>query len=261
MQCRVVRKADAPPMRTIVRRFFLLVAVVAATAGAFVWHRTHPGTNPAARGAEIARRKGCFACHGVDGAPGIADPVSPGRGVPGWERSTLASYARDPRRIREWILHGRPRSEGDGAAPSLVPMPAYEGFLSETEVADLVAYVQASAGGSGDPPEAAHQGWRVCARLGCFGCHGAAGIGGVPNPGSLKGVIPGWLDSDYAELVQDEAELREWILTGRVQRLWENPVARHFLERQRIGMPAYADHLSERELDQVIAYVGWLRRR
>jgi hypothetical protein len=81
------------------------------------------------------------------------------------------------------------------------------------------------------------------------------------NPGSLKGYIPPWDGRDFAELVADEAELREWILGGRPRRLRANPLARFLLDRQMIRMPAFRGQIKEEELRALEAYIGWLRRR
>jgi len=140
-------------------------------------------------------------------------------------------------------------------------MPAYEGLLSEQDVDDLVAYFLAVSGWSHEISDAVYEGQKIAQRLGCFGCHGPSGIGGVQNPGSFKGHIPPWQGDDFADLVRNEAELREWIRDGRIQRLWENPLARHYLEAQKIQMPAYRRHLSEMELDKIVAFISWLRKR
>ena len=71
---------------------------------------------------------------------------------------------------------------------------------------------------------AVRTGHAIAERLGCFRCHGPGGRGAGRNPGSLKGYIPPWDGRDFAELVLDEAELREWILGGRPQRLQANPL-------------------------------------
>jgi hypothetical protein len=60
--------------------------------------------------------------------------------------------------------------------------------------------------------------------------------------------------------VEDEAELREWILDGRPQRLQANPLARFFLDRQAIRMRAFRGQIKEEELRGLQAYIGWLRR-
>ena len=60
----------------------------------------------------------------------------------------------------------------------------------------------------------------------------------TPNPGSLWGHIPGWDGEEYAELVRDEEEFRQWVRHGISDRLREGPAARRILEHQVIGMPA-----------------------
>jgi mono/diheme cytochrome c family protein len=113
-----------------------------------------------------------------------------------------------------------------------------------------------------DLPEepAVRTGYAIAERLGCFRCHGPGGRGASRNPGSLKGYIPPWDGRDFAELVLDEAELREWILGGRPQRLQANPLARFFLDRQAIRMPAFRGRIKEEELRALESYIGWLRR-
>ena len=97
--------------------------------------------------------------------------------------------------------------------------------------------------------------------LAAFAVHGPGGRGATRNPGSLKGYIPPWDGSDFAELVEDDAELREWILVGRPQGLQANPLARFFLDRQAIRMPAFRGLITDEELPALEAYIGWLRRQ
>ena len=129
----------------------------------------------------------------------------------------------------------------------------------DAQVDDLVAYVRALAAAEVPEDPAARKGHAVAERLGCFRCHGPGGRGAGSNPGSLKGYIPPWDGRDFAELVVNERELREWILDGRPQRLQANPLARFFLDRQAIRMPAFRGHVTEEELRALEAYIGGLR--
>ena len=134
-------------------------------------------------------------------------------------------------------------------------------MLSPDELDDLVAYFRARSWWTPDIPDAAREGREIAMRLGCFGCHGPSGIGGVPNPGSLKGHIPPWDGHEFDELVHSESELREWILDGPIKRLRDNPLAMHFLEAQKTAMPAYRQYISGDELDRMVAYIQWMREQ
>ncbi len=247
--------------------WFFAGLILHATAGAAAaW------TNPwkqeavaAVRGEEIARKEGCFTCHGAGGRGGIKNPGSAGGEVPGWDGATMAMYVRSDKELYDWVLQGAPkrlRSAPDYAATKgVIPMPAYKGSLSGRDLDDLVAYIRAVAGTRRKMPDVVYEGRRIAVRMGCFGCHGPSGMGGGPNPGSFKGYIPSLTGSDFEELVRDEKELRDWILEGRIPRLWKNPLARRYLARQRVQMPAYRDHLSEVELKQLIDYIRWLRKQ
>jgi len=101
-------------------------------------------------------------------------------------------------------------------------------------------------------------GLELAHRLGCFSCHGPMGTGGVQNPGSLKGYVPGFFGEDYAELVADNEELRQWINDGAVSRLLDNPLARRVLETQALKMPSYGDFLEDEDIDALVELVAWL---
>ncbi|MAE61033.1 MAG: hypothetical protein CMJ49_06720 [Planctomycetaceae bacterium] len=243
---------------TIVILILILVGV-----GLYVWVRRTPETTPAIRGEAVARRLGCFGCHGPQGQGGVSDPTSPGGAIVDWHYATTKMFISSEQDIREWILYGKPTNATARLAiddhATLVPMPAYQGLLSDRELDDLVAYFLAVSGWRDEIPDDAYEGRKIAQRLGCFGCHGPSGMGGVPNPRSFKGHIPPWDGKEFDELVQDDDELREWILEGKTERLWNNPAARFFLERQSTPMPAYHDHLSDAELELLVKYINWLR--
>jgi mono/diheme cytochrome c family protein len=247
------------------RTWGIAAVLAAGVSGVAFCAWRQPEITPAMRGEEVARRAGCFACHGPGGLGGVPDPDSSASTVAGWDPGTAAMYVKSEQEISEWILYGAPRDRDpqpdSQASQALFTMPAYEAWLSEEEVTDLVAYFKAVSGWGPSIPERAYEGRKVAERLGCFGCHGHSGMGGMPNPGSLKGQIPPWDGEAFGDLVRDEGELREWILEGKIGRLWGNPWARHFLDGQIIQMPAYAEFLSGDELEKLLTYIRWLRER
>ena len=232
-----------------------IVGVAAGAAvGAVVWWRT-ASIGSVQRGADLAVANNCLGCH-------------TGAGVsPALPRTFAELDEVDPATLREWILDGMPRHvrldpESRKALESkAVRMPAWRGRLSHAEVDDLVAYVRAMAGADVAEDAVARTGYAVAQRLGCFGCHGPGGRGAGSNPGSLKGYIPPWDGPDFAELVANDSELTEWILGGRPQRLQRNAVARFFLDRQAIRMPAFRGQVSEEDLRALETYIRWLRRQ
>ena len=244
----------------------LLAAVLLAIAVKTAWGYLGGQSvlSAAARGEAIAGRFGCFACHGPRGSGGVADPASPSGNVPGWDRGTMVMYAQSDTDLRDWILHGALQGESVDkhreTSAGIIPMPSYEDELSKGELEALLAYLKVVSNWGDDIPDTAYDGWKVASRMGCFGCHGPGGTGRVPNPGSLKGYIPPWDGDEFAELVRDDDELRAWILDGFPPRLGKNPIARYFLEKQKTPMPAYRDYLSEKEVDNLVAYIRWTRK-
>ena len=234
----------------------------AAVVGAVLLAR-QPETTSAMRGRQLASDLGCFGCHGPEGTGGVADPTAPGGRVPDWRYVTAKMFIQSEQDIRDWIVHGESRSEVRRRAlddrESIAPMPAYGKHLTPQQVDDLVAYFLAVSGWHDAIPDEVFEGRNTAIRLGCFGCHGPSGMGGVANPGSFKGHIPSWTGQEFTELVRDEQELRQWILCGTIERLERNPVGRFFLRRQKTPMPAYEESLSDNQLDKLVAYIQWLR--
>jgi len=241
-----------------------LLGLMLGASGVFlVHHFRSPESTPALRGKALASNLGCFACHGPEGRGGVADPGSRGGTVPGWDGPTVATYALNEAEVVEWILDAKPARlkgvDADAARQPLLPMPAYRGKLSRAELADVLAYFRAVSAFDTNITALAYEGMHEAEKLGCFACHGPGGVGGHPNPGSFKGNIPAWDGEDYAEIVRNEGELREWILDGYPKRLWENPAARHFLQGQVVQMPAYRRVISDDQLAKVMGYLSWRR--
>jgi mono/diheme cytochrome c family protein len=250
------------------RRVILAAALaVLAAAGLLYWHWRTRNIGAVQRGYEIAQEKGCFTCHGPGGLRGMANPGYGLDEVPALAGGLVTMYVEDEAEIREWILDGLPRRIRDDPAQmklrenALISMPAWRDFLSARETDDLVAFVKAVSDLEAPPEGPATQGKEVADRLGCFNCHGPQGRGSPPNLRAFKGYIPAWDGADFTELARNDDEVREWILDGRPKRLENHPVARFFLGRQPIQMPGYRGHITDAEVEQLLAYIRWARSR
>ncbi len=174
-------------------------------------------------------------------------------------------YVDGAEEIRQYILDGvsqrRAKSESASAErdTAAVHMPAYRDVLRSEEVDDLVSFVLAISRMTPVPNAEAAKGREIVGRFRCESCHGVAGSGGVLNPGSYKGYVPGWVGPDLPELVETRAELRQWILEGGIERFTERRLARFFTTRQRLQMPAYRSALTDEDVAAVGAYIRYLR--
>ena len=259
--------------RILAGRWRLLTLVIAtgALATTILAIVRKPHSTAITRGQALSVSMGCVGCHGPSHIEVRPNPGSVQGEIPPLRaRSTLAYYVQSEREIKEWILYGAPeRLRPDGEeldsmgrhsdSSGLITMPAYNGFLSEQQLADLVAYTSYVAELEAPSSSMAKEGRQVAERLGCFACHGIDGRGALANPGSFKGIIPPWDGKDFAELVRDERELRQWLTEGMIDRFESNPLAMYFVDRQVIKMPAYRDLLGENELNALVAYINWLR--
>lgn len=241
----------------------LAVVGLLAFGGLRWWRRGNLGR--VQRGWEVASTKGCFSCHGPGGMKGMANPGHAEEEVPPWTGGLITMYAQNEQELREWILDGMPRrirqdpEQMKQRANAVVEMPPWRGLLSQRELDDLVAYVKAVSDFETPQDDKADEGRRIAERMGCFSCHGPQGRGATPNARAFKGYIPSWDGPDFPELARDDAEIREWILDGVTRRFQQSRLARFFLERQPIKMPAYRGHLTDAEVDRIVDYIHWLR--
>lgn len=256
-------------MRRAIKWLLPAVAVVVLLAAASPWivatYWSTRSTNPVRRGIERASALGCFHCHGDLGRAGIPDPGGNEEDVPGWSGGTWMMYVQDEGEIRDFILNG---SEGqahgeavflpDHEEGSEMLMPAYKDILRGGDLDDLVAAFKVLSGMSRPAADsAARRGYDLARHWECFSCHGAAGSGGLSNPGSFTGFIPGWYGADFEEMVETREEFDGWIRHGSIERLLNNPLPAFFMRRQRISMPTYTDFETE-DLDNLWAYMQWL---
>ena len=222
---------------------------------------------PAARGHRLAVELGCFTCHGPEGGGGTKNPGSQEGEVPAFTEQTQMMYVKTTEDLREYVLDGAPkrrredpdyRARMEGTA---LRMPAYRNFVSARQVEDLVAYLRAASGQLLPELESDQvvRGGELVAQYHCLRCHGDLGAGGIPNPGSFKGSIPGFWGADYDELVRGDDELRQWIAEGAIPRISEHPIGGWFFRRQAVKMPAYGTFLTSDDVAAIAAYVKWVR--
>jgi len=245
----------------VVARRLLLAGVAVAFLVAWAAYRWEVAPPPEVRGHRLAVGLGCVACHDLTGGPGAPNPGSREGHVPGWGGGNAMMYFPDEGDVAAWIRDGAPQRYRDSDAfraerdRRLLAMPAYGPRISDRDLTDLTAFVNAVAGVAAPADGAAAEGYAVAERTGCFHCHGPGGLGGVDNPGSFAGYVPGWQGRGFRALVHDRDELVAWIRDGRTQRTDANPIARHFLRHQQLHMPTYRDHLSAAEIDAIAAYI------
>jgi mono/diheme cytochrome c family protein len=280
-----VEVRQTPPIAVRASVRLLLTVAVLLLAGAQVvtlglplvrTRLTPPEETAAGRGLQLAASLGCFNCHGSDGNGGTrnprfaADSEADERWLPLGEFGDVPAFARmgetgqpSTQDLREYIVDGAPRHKLEDPAyrkriaETALRMPAYRRFVTDREVDDLIAFLEAASRRPPADPLAA-RGAEVAAAAGCFACHGPLGAGGKPNPGSLKGYIPGFLGSDFEELVRNDEELRGWIADGQIERIAQHPVGRHFLRRQAVRMPEFGEFLPPADIDALVAYVKWI---
>ena len=230
----------------------LLVAVASPWMVRTYWAaRT---SNPVRRGLQTAGKLGCFSCHGELGQRGIPDPGVANLNVPTWNSQANARSLRTDSDIRDVISKGSYPPHENPA----IEMPAYEGLLNGSDLDDLVAAFKVLCGRNGPAPASGpRRGLDLALEWRCFQCHGFAGSGGVANPGSFAGFVPGWYGPDFDDLVRTRREFDEWIVEGSLSRLDDHLIASYFTRRQRLSMPAYGE-MSRSDLDDLWAYVLWL---
>ncbi|MFZ0426867.1 MAG: c-type cytochrome [Acidobacteriota bacterium] len=263
----------------MVKKLPLLVGILVVLAAVVLLglvlfkNELFPESSPSQRGLLVAEQSGCFNCHVRLDGRGSANPVKGGdmERVPNFftERHGLDG-------LRQWIRNGmsdarRRRIEAAGNPPAdeALVMPAFAGKLSDSQIEDLVSFVAlAQYGQMAERSEDLPKGEALARRFACYTCHGELGQGGVGNPRSLKGYIPGFFGEDFRALTENgkRQDIREWILDGHSRYFWNQGFAgfypgRYFTERQAIRMPAFRDFLSDDEVETLVDHLIELMNR
>ena len=149
------------------------------------------------------------------------------------------------------------------SVPRKIKMPAYNDLISKSDLRALLVFLQVNQLMNMHSTSA---GQSLAKKYGCFDCHGPLGLGGVVNPRSFKGSIPGWFGLDFDELTNNgnREVIAEWINDGTSSSITgksfgRGMVARHFGESQAIKMPAFNRRIPMEDLNILVDYVLSLR--
>lgn len=244
----------------------------------FLQIEKQPEESPVARGAKLADQAGCFACHGR----GEEEPRFNLRqtGPDKWRAKNNPSLGEGEitkaAELVDWITHGVVADEVEQHKQLFIRMPAYQDRLTAGQISDIAAWILAEGlkaqvdPGAKAPeapagqPLAADQLWvtgdLLARRHGCYQCHGQLGQGGVANPDSFKGYIPGFQGKDFLKLTAngDRTEILHWIDHGRGQSIESGllgRLAKKYLDGQAIPMPGYRDQLAAAEKELLADYL------
>ncbi len=265
-----------------------LLLMAALSAGLIYYHERAPESSPVARGAHLAEAAACYACH----SRGDLDPRVNLRPDPdgGWRLGGIGIIWEEgwlrADEVRDWVTHGVPERRRSRHETLLIQMPAYgdDGHLTPAEIEDVTAWALAegvrrthriprltppadlAAVAALEGDDLFLHGDSLARRYGCYQCHGELGQGGVANPASFKGYIPGFQGEDFLQLTAggDPFEIRHWIEHGRGQSIEGGifgGIAQHYFAQQALPMPAYGDALNEVEVATLIRFLLQLNNR
>jgi len=242
-----------------------------------------PEASPVGRGEKLAHEAGCFACHGRgDGEPRFnlrqANDKWAGKKNPTfWDNGITETKV-----LVEWITDGVTADQAARHKKLFIQMPAYEDRLKPDEIEAIAAWILAeglklnqsgakapaalSAKGPLEPDQLFIAGDHLSRKHGCYQCHGELGQGGVANPESFKGYIPGLFGKDLAKLTAnlDRDEIIYWIDHGRGRAIESGllgKLAKKYLDQQAIQMPAYRDQLTVEEKGLLADYILLLNKK
>lgn len=98
------------------------------------------------------------------------------------------------------------------------------------------------------------RGRRIAERSGCFACHGPEGTRGAANPGRSDRTVPNY-EGELGMYAQSPREVREWIHDGVTRERSNSRSWREDRDRGTLRMPAFGDRLSDRQIDDLVAFV------
>jgi len=224
-------------------------------------------STPYSRGLELVRDNGCMSCHEGSRLSPQGEARTQGA-FAGTLVPPLIGCELSDSEFTSWVLDGSPLGaeslKGASGGLSKLKMPAYKGRLDKKDIADILAWSQIAghqAGGAAQRPESRiARAEALAEQHGCFECHGPLGQGGVKNPGSLTGQIPGFAGEELKHLCDDSdpVAVEDWIRRGRSERFLSgdpfSAAGRWFMNRQLTKMPGYDETLSDEEVQLLVEY-------
>lgn len=276
-----------PPDSGRVLGWLLLGLLAAAVAGTVLFQvEKRPEDAPVGRGQKLAQQAGCFACHG--GGDGEVrfnlrqanDKWAAKSNPTFWDGGITEAEV-----LKEWITNGVTADHAERHKKLFIQMPAYKDRLRPDEIDAIAAWILAEglkftqtpaalkekpAAGSGsrpaNPDELLATGDRLSRRHGCYQCHGELGQGGIANPDSFKGYIPGFFGEDFRKLTAngDRGEVLYWIDHGRGRAIESGPLgrlAKYYVAGQATKMPGYRDQLTADEKELLADYLLLLDKK
>ncbi len=240
MATKKARRSAVPHRRAfpVFLRVFLIVGVLAVFGLPVLQRGLWRWNERSAVGAAVdaVRGSGCLACH-MTMTSGL-------RWRGGGDGGTDLSA------IDQALAEGRPAVVGLAG-----PMPSYAKRVSRRELERLRmgAAVFACLAGVPDDPEL-RTGLQIAREMGCFDCHGPLGAGGVSNPGTVGGRVPGFYGRAFAREVETVSGIETVVRQGRpAKRAWWS-----VRKRPPLDMPAYGDRLDSVEIQLVVYAVQTL---
>ena len=214
-------------------RWTILVAIVLVAVAPLIHRSVWRWGERSERGAavEAFRSHGCLTCHPQSdtGLRWRSDGDSP-------QNSAV---------IRNALERGRP------VVPDMPgPMPAYSTKVGTGTFGRLVLGAEVFAGliTVSDETEV-RIGLTIAGEMGCFNCHGPMGAGGVANPGTVGGRVPGFYGTSFAHQTASLDGIEGIVREGRpARRAWWTP-----WKRPALDMPAYGERLDSVEI-QLLAH-------
>jgi mono/diheme cytochrome c family protein len=133
-------------------------------------------------------------------------------------------------------------------------LPRTQRVLAAIAIVLAVAAVAASYGRRAHVSRV-QRGWTVAYQKGCFTCHGPGGIRGMADPGHGLDEVPPFSGGLITMYARSEDEIREWILDGLPRRVRDDPEQMKLRANAVIRMPAWRGLLSDRQVDDLVAFV------